>query len=143
MTEGKKFDGGKPPVSLISDIANLAEAEVLDFGAYKYGRHNWRQGLEWSRIIDAVLRHIHAFNNGEDLDPETGFSHIAHARAGLGFLLEYLETHKELDDRYVKPKQEPDEYMEAMKPGTVVYAVQQDLFYPPREGERREQDVSA
>ena len=105
MTElqGKKFDGGKPPISLISELAIVQEAEVLAFGAEKYGRHNWRQGIEWSRIIDAVQRHILAFNSGEDADPETSLSHIAHARAGLGFLLEYIETHPELDDRYKQP----------------------------------------
>lgn len=98
-TAGVKFDAGKPPLSLIPKSALDQEALVLGFGAAKYGRNNWRKGIAWSRLIDATLRHITAFNEGEDFDPETGLSHLAHARCGLAFLIEYSETHKELDDR--------------------------------------------
>lgn len=66
----------------------------------KTGDNNWRGGIKWSRLIDAALRHIHAFNAGEDYDTETGISHLAHARCCLAFLLEFTQTHKELDDRY-------------------------------------------
>ena len=96
-----KYDHGKPPLGLIPHSALLEEASVLGFGCEKYGRHNWRQGVEWQRLINSALRHIHAFNDGEDLDPETGLHHLAHARASLGFLIEYTTTHPELDDRHV------------------------------------------
>lgn len=97
---GKKFDGGKPPISLISTIALVEEARVLDFGRQKYDAHNWRKGMQWSRLLDAALRHITSFNSGEDKDPETGLSHLAHARCCLGFLLDYELNHPEKDDRY-------------------------------------------
>ena len=87
---------------MIPRSALLAEALVLDYGAKKYGRDNWRNGLKFSRALDAALRHILAFNSGEDNDPETGLSHLAHARCNLAFLLEYLTTHPELDDRHGK-----------------------------------------
>lgn len=97
---GKKNDLGKPRLGLISDFALFQEAQVMTFGAKKYAAHNWRGGISWSRLIDACLRHVHAFNAGENMDPETGLSHLAHARCCLGFLLEYTQTHKELDDRF-------------------------------------------
>lgn len=95
-----KFDAGKPPISLIPRSALVEEAQVLAFGAQKYDRHVWRDGMQWSRLIDACLRHLTAFNEGEDIDQESGLSHLAHARCSLGFLIEYSKTHKELDDRY-------------------------------------------
>ena len=98
--EAMKFDGGKPPLGLIPRSALIAEANVLAFGARKYAKHNWRGGMDWSRLIDAALRHITAFNDGEDADPETGISHLAHARCCLGFLIEYAEKGLGRDDRY-------------------------------------------
>jgi len=41
-----------------------------------------------------------AFNDGEDKDPESGLSHLAHSLCCLMFLLEFEKTHPELDDRY-------------------------------------------
>jgi hypothetical protein len=98
-TEAKKFDSGKPPLSLIPRRANEEEAKVLDFGRQKYGAWNWAKGMDWSRLVDAGMRHMTAFADGEDVDPESGLSHLAHARACLGFLLDYEKEHPELDDR--------------------------------------------
>ena len=100
MTASKN-DSSKAPLALIPTSALLEEAQVLAFGAEKYDTHNWRQGLPWSRLISAILRHVTAFNAGEDFDPETGLHHMAHARVSCGFLIEYMATHPELDDRYV------------------------------------------
>lgn len=100
---GVKFDAGKPPLSLISTDAMVAEAEVLDFGRKKYAKDNWRKGMEWSRLVDAALRHIYAWNEGEDKDPETGLSHIAHARCCLGFIIESQRRGLGKDDRFHQP----------------------------------------
>jgi len=98
--EGKKFDNEKVPMDLLSPIALEQIAKVMAFGAKKYDRHNWRAGIAWSRIIAASLRHIFSFLKGEDKDPETGLSHIAHAACCLMFLLTYEDDRKEFDDRY-------------------------------------------
>jgi hypothetical protein len=95
-----KFDGDKLPVNLLSTEALLQTAAVLKFGADKYHAHNWRDGFVWSRPLAAAMRHIMAFNDGEDKDPESGLSHLAHAACCIMFLLEFEKTHPELDDRY-------------------------------------------
>ncbi len=95
-----KFDGGKLPLHLLSTEAMNQTAAVLAFGAEKYAEHNWRKGFVWSRPLSAAMRHITAFNAGEDKDPESGLSHLAHAACCIMFLLEFEKTHKELDDRY-------------------------------------------
>lgn len=99
-TEAKKFDAGKPPLGLISRTALEEEAKVLAFGAQKYGTHNWRAGMDFSRLVDAALRHVYAFADGEDCDKETGLSHLAHARCCLAFLLEYEGKRLGTDDRF-------------------------------------------
>jgi hypothetical protein len=100
MSEGIKYDQGKAPIELLSSVALVEIARVMDFGKQKYSAHNWRNGIAWSRVLGAALRHLLAYLGGEDKDPETGLSHLAHAGCCIMFLLEYEVTHKELDDRY-------------------------------------------
>jgi hypothetical protein len=95
-----KYDSDKPPLHLLSNEALIQIAKVMQFGAQKYAAHNWRKGFNWSRPLAAALRHINAFNDGEDTDPESGLSHMAHAACCIMFMLEFEKTHKHLDDRY-------------------------------------------
>lgn len=95
-----KFDTDKLPLNLLSTEAMNQTAAVLKFGAQKYAEHNWRKGFTWSRPLAAAMRHLTAFNDGEDKDPESGLSHLAHAACCIMFLLEFEKTHPELDDRY-------------------------------------------
>lgn len=100
---GIKHDQNKPDMALLSSIALIKVAEVMTFGKNKYSANNWRGGFLWSRPLSAALRHIFAYLGGQDKDPETGISHLAHACCCLMFVLEFENTHKELDDRY-KPE---------------------------------------
>jgi hypothetical protein len=86
------------PVGALTEIA-----EVLTFGAEKYGAHNWSRGTGWSRYFGALLRHLYAWWGGEDRDPETGASHLAHAGCCLLFLLEYQRQGWGSDDRHSGP----------------------------------------
>jgi hypothetical protein len=74
-------------------------AKVLTHGAKKYDARNWEQGISWSRLIAAVLRHTWAYLSGETNDPETGLSHMAHVLCEAMFLVHYEQTKKEFDDR--------------------------------------------
>lgn len=89
QTIGSKHDSGKPLMGAVPPNALLAVAGVLTFGAQKYGRDNWHQveNLE-TRYMDAALRHINAYQRGEQLDPESGENHLAHAVCSLMFILE-------------------------------------------------------
>lgn len=97
---GKKYDGGKPRMDLLSSIALEEIAKVMTFGAKKYGDNNWRGGIAWSRVLGALFRHGFSFLGGEDKDPETGLSHLAHVGCCVMFLLEYEVTRREFDDRW-------------------------------------------
>jgi hypothetical protein len=61
----------------------------ITFGANKYGPNNWRQvqdGID--RYYSALMRHIVAYRSGEQLDPDSGLTHLAHAMCNLIFLHE-------------------------------------------------------
>lgn len=72
---------------------------VLDFGAKKYAPRNWELGMDWSRPYSALQRHMTAWWSGEDLDAETGMSHLWHAGCCLAFLATYEQRNIGKDDR--------------------------------------------
>lgn len=97
---GKKHDSGKVRLELLSPGALEEVARVMTHGAVKYGDNNWRGGFKWTRVIGAVKRHVSAWEKNEDLDPEFGTHHLAHAICGLMFLLEFYQTGVGQDDRF-------------------------------------------
>lgn len=96
---GKKFDNGKPPVSLIPPQSILEISKVLGFGENKYGEYQWRKGIKYSRLYSAAQRHLLAYWDGEDLDEESNLPHLAHCIVNCIFI---LEMNKKWDDRYKK-----------------------------------------
>lgn len=109
MSEGTKHDQNKNRVELLSPFWLFGVGNVLTFGARKYAAHNWRKGLDLSRCLGATLRHVFAFLGGEDLDPETGLSHLFHASCELMFASELYAYRPDLDDRWKTPKKMTEE----------------------------------
>lgn len=101
LVEGAKSDQGKVGVHLLPSDPLIEIAKVLDFGAKKYAAYNWTKGIKWSRVFAASLRHMWAWFKGEDRDPESGLSHLAHAGCCILFLLQYELTRRSFDDRPV------------------------------------------
>lgn len=79
MKQGNKWDDNKNRPHLMPPSLFLNKLDIYEYGACKYGKDNWRQGFAYSRLYDAALRHILAFWQGEDLDPESGLHHLLHA----------------------------------------------------------------
>ncbi len=101
MSKALKLDSDKVPLELLPFESLIEVGKVLAFGAQKYGRYNWRQGMEWTRLVGGILRHLFAWMQGEDRDPESGLSHLAHAGCGILFLLAYEIKSIGTDDRCV------------------------------------------
>lgn len=95
-----KHDSGKNRVDLLPPEALEEIGLVLAFGARKYADENWREGADWSRYYGAALRHLFAWKRGEDVDPETGLSHLAHASCCLMFLITSQQLELGTDDRW-------------------------------------------
>ena len=99
---GVKHDLGKPQLDLLPSMALLAIGEVLGDGGKIYGRENWRGGIAQSRLIAAAMRHLLKWKDVSHIDPDSGYSHLAHAACGILFALEQEcrgQTH--LDDSWV------------------------------------------
>ena len=98
--KGMKFDKEKPRMDLLDADALEGLAKVLTFGAEKYAANNWRNGIEYSRLTAAILRHLMALQRGEDIDPESGLPHIDHLGCCWMFLSNNFKTRPDLDDRW-------------------------------------------
>lgn len=103
-TKGVKHDQGKPDLSLIPTDALWGMAAALTYGANKYQRHNFRNGISYSRLVAATMRHLSAWNEGENTDLESKLDHIDHALASLGMLKYMIVNKPEMDDRYIVKK---------------------------------------
>jgi hypothetical protein len=97
--KGLRYDSGKIRHDLLPAHAINELAKVLTYGAKKYAPNNWRKGMEWSRIIGPLKRHLNAIERGEDYDPETGLLHAAHVMCNAAFLTEFYRIYPEGDDR--------------------------------------------
>jgi hypothetical protein len=83
------------PLTVLAEIG-VAMME----GARKYGRHNYRiAGVRASVYIDAAIGHLAQYWEGEDIDPDSGLSHVTKAIASLVVLRDAMIEEKLVDDR--------------------------------------------
>jgi hypothetical protein len=98
-----KYDNGKSPISLIPPECIEEIAHVFGYGAKKYGENNWRLDLNntsFSRTYSSIQRHLNAFWKGENVDPESGMTHLAHAATQIMILMIQNTHGKNMDDRW-------------------------------------------
>jgi len=81
-------------------VVNECGVAMLE-GAAKYGRHNYRvSGVRASVYFDAVVgRHLADWWEGEDIDADSGLSHITKAIVGLMVLRDSMIRGNWVDDR--------------------------------------------
>lgn len=99
MSGALKDTAGKARLDLLSTLPLIDIAAVREFGAAKYEDWDWQKGRDWLDYYAAILRHLFAWHRGEDSDPESGLPHLAHAAAGLMFLMEFAHTGAGRDNR--------------------------------------------
>ncbi|MCK9569081.1 DUF5664 domain-containing protein [Candidatus Pacearchaeota archaeon] len=72
---------------------------MLD-GGCKYGTHNYREaGVRGSVYFDAACRHLFAWWEGEEIDPDSGIHHIVKAMTTLAVLRDSQHMGNWVDDR--------------------------------------------
>ena len=92
----------KLPFHLWPETASLMGTLGLLDGMLKYGRTNWRPaGVRASIYFDAIRRHMNAWFEGEDEDPDSGLPHFAHALASLAILVDAQAAGVLNDDRMI------------------------------------------
>ena len=102
VTKSTRYNQGKPQSNEIDPAFILGIAKVLTKSREKYDRANWIKSTSWEIPYDCLMRHIMAFQSGEDFDKESGNHHLLHAATNLMFLYYYVQTQPENDSRIFK-----------------------------------------
>lgn len=91
---------GKLPLHLWPETASALGSLALLDGALKYGRSNFRAvGVRASIYYDAARRHLAAWFEGEDTDPDSGLPQLSHVLACVAILVEAQAAGNMQDDR--------------------------------------------
>lgn len=91
----------KPRLDLIPLTALTYMALGLQEGARKYGSASWREveSVDLAQYVAATMRHLMAYADGEDIDPESGNPHLSHAMASLAIMVDLIEQGNGTDTR--------------------------------------------
>lgn len=99
-TGSKRYNEGKPEVSQLDPNFIVELAGLMTASAKKYGKYNWALGQDYMTPYDSAMRHLLKFAAGEDLDVESGKSHILHAAANMMIIYTSMKNNdKDLDNR--------------------------------------------
>jgi hypothetical protein len=102
--KAKTDDSGKDPLAWLPWGGLRAVSAAQVYGQKKYGDfNNYRKGLEVTRNLSCAQRHIRAYLEGKDIDPESGVHHLGEAAVRVLFVLQNIYDGVEIDDRYKKP----------------------------------------
>lgn len=95
----------KPSLSTVPCPVLFEIGAAMAEGAAKYARHNYRiAGVRASVYYDATMRHLMAWWEGEDIDPDSDMSHVTKALASLVVLRDATMNDMLYDDRPPKAK---------------------------------------
>lgn len=90
----------KAPIHTVPLPVLLEVGVAMLEGARKYGPFNWRdEAISASVYLDAAFRHLSAWYEGEDIDPDSGVHHVTKAIAGLVILRDAIQHGSCDDDR--------------------------------------------
>ena len=104
-----KHDNNKPDLDLIPPEFQDAVALAFMDGERKYSRHNYRNGMEWTRLLSAAKRHLNAFSAGEDYAEDSKVHHLGHAGACIAMLMDFYVNKLGKDNRRPIKKGVPNE----------------------------------
>ena len=97
-----RYNEGKLKWSLVDWQSLEPLVKVLEMGAEKYSPNNWKKGMPVTQVSESLLRHMFAFLNGEDIDPESKIEHLGHVMCNAMFLTYILREKSQFDDRQDK-----------------------------------------
>jgi len=101
---GLRFNKGKTPYRFIPLHLLAGAARVFERVTLRrkkpYPPWNWCRCMKVSIPYECLLRHLEAWYRGEELDPETGESHLSHVLCNALILVQCAERGgQKLDDR--------------------------------------------
>lgn len=91
---------GKVKLSRLPSAGLIHTALAIEDGAAKYGAFNWRETpIEALTYVDAIVRHLSKWTDGEDFEADSGIHHFGHAAATLMILMDAMECGTLTDNR--------------------------------------------
>lgn len=93
-----RYNQGKPRWSLVDHESLEPLVRVLEFGETKYGRWNWKKGLDKTEILESLYRHLIKLMAGQELDEETKLHHIGHIMSNAMFYSYFDRLEKKKDN---------------------------------------------
>jgi hypothetical protein len=85
MNKSLRYNDNKPRWSQVHFESLVPMVKVLEFGEAKYGKSNWKIGLDRTEILESLSRHLFSLMDGEEIDAESGLSHIGHIMSNAMF----------------------------------------------------------
>lgn len=90
----------KVSLTKLPAIAVMHGAHAMMDGAVKYGAYNWRDKKVIASIyVDAAMRHLTCWFEGEREASDSGVHHLGHAIACCAIILDAEATGNLIDDR--------------------------------------------
>lgn len=115
----------KAPLSTVPATVMAEVGVAMLEGACKYGRHNFRNaGVRASVYYDGTMRHLNAWWEGEDIDPDSGLSHVTKAITSLVVLRDAMIQDMCADDR---PPSSKEFYTELNKKASAIIDKYKDV----------------
>lgn len=99
-----RYNQGKIQWSLVHFDSISELPKVLEFGAQKYSRDNWKKGLKLNEILDSMQRHLSSVIDGEQFDDESNLHHMGHIMCNAMF---YMYNYKKQTNEQKKEEKIP------------------------------------
>lgn len=90
-----RYNEGKVQWSLVDFKSLEPFVRVLEFGKSKYGKDNWKVGMDLDEILDSGLRHMTSLSNGKVYDDETKLMEAGHVIANMMFWMYHYNKQNE------------------------------------------------
>jgi hypothetical protein len=91
----------KAPMGFSPPTAIIEMEAVMAGGAYKYGAYNFRDTkIDAMTYIGAIDRHFKLWQDGVDIDEESGQNHLAHIMACCALVIDSMHTNMLVDNRH-------------------------------------------
>ncbi len=116
-----RFGRTKPELSIVTYSALEPVLHVMQHGADKYGRWNWRKDpVDAQTYFNAMWRHLEEWGSGRNEDVDSGQHPLAHVIAGALIILDSIEQGILIDNRlrvsWYDEEGKPHEWEPALDP---------------------------
>jgi len=96
---------GKPRPTLIYYSLIKEISKVREYGIEKYGSKTDWQTTDPQDHLEAALRHLYKYAEGEENDDASGLNHLAHAASNIMFLIEDKYMKELMLDEILDPRE--------------------------------------